>query len=168
MDNTRFASFYHSQYARLVSLAARILCDDEAARDIVSDAFEYAWIHFDELDEKTLATHLYTIVRSRSVDQLRRRDVHDTYVEFVLTVNDEEDESQSPDRERRAREVHRVLSEMSQRTRQIFIECYVNHLHYAEVAEKLGISQVAVKKSVMQALAAFRREKHRFYSFLLF
>ena len=168
MDTTHFARFYHAQYARLVSLAAQILCDDEAARDVVSDAFEYAWRHFDEFDEKTLASHLYTIVRSRCIDQLRHRDVHDSYVQFVLVANDEEDTSHYADRERRVREVHRILSEMNERTRQIFLECYVNHLHYAEVAEKMGISQVAVKKCVMQALAAFRREKHRFNIFLLF
>jgi len=167
-DTTHFANFYHAQYARLVSLAAQILSDDEAARDIVSDAFEYAWRHFDEHDEKTLASHLYTIVRSRCIDQLRHRDVHDSYVQFILVANDEEEETTISDRERRAREVHRVLAEMSDRTRQIFIECYVNHLHYAEVAEKMGISQVAVKKAVMQALAAFRREKHRFFMILLF
>lgn len=168
MDSINFARFYHAQYGRLVSLAARILCDDEAARDIVSDAFEYVLQHFEEMEEKTLASHLYSIVRSRSIDQLRHRDVHESYVQFVLLANDEEEFSDSAARERRAREVHRVLMEMSERTRQIFIECYVNHLHYAEVAEKLGISQVAVKKAVMQALAAFRKEKQKFYSFLMF
>lgn len=153
-----FEQFYHANYSRLLSLATRLLCDEEEARDVVSDAFEYGWSHFDKESEQVLSSHLYTLVRCRCIDLLRHRQVHETYVEFMLAINSEEEAMTHLERERRIQEVQRIMGLLTERTRKIFSECYINHKHYADVAEQMGISIVAVKKAVMQALATFRKE----------
>lgn len=162
INSTVFESFYRSAYPRLYATAAQIVGDEETARDIVSDAFEYAWNHFDQIPEDHMLPYLISHVRSRSIDYLRRQQTHDSYIEFVQTITSEIDENESGIRESRAKEVHRVLNLLSPRTRTIFIECYVKRKKYAEVAEQIGISTVAVKKAIMKALDTFRREYHDF------
>lgn len=158
INSTAFEAFYRSAYPRLYATAAQILGDEESARDIVSDAFEYAWNHFDQIPEDRMLPYLISHVRSRSIDHLRRQQTHDSYIEFVQTITSEIDDNESGIREARVKEVHRVLNLLTPRTRTIFIECYVKHKKYAEVADQLGISAVAVKKAIMQALDTFRRE----------
>lgn len=51
-DSTEFELFFKTYYFRLYSYAMHIVHDDEEAKDIVYDCFEYMWNHYDDRDVK--------------------------------------------------------------------------------------------------------------------
>ena len=68
-----FELLYKTHYKELYIHALSFVRDDEEAKDIVTDVYEYVWKNFDKLDSSvSLRPFLYTLVRSRSLDFLRK------------------------------------------------------------------------------------------------
>ena len=67
---------YDATVHRLYSVAFRILKNEEAAEEAVSDAYYQAWREADRYDPSRacVLTWLLVICRSRALDALRRRD----------------------------------------------------------------------------------------------
>src|SRR3712207_3330517 len=84
MDNkASFDRMFNEWYAQMVYFAYYFINDGEVCKDIVSDAFEYLWRNFDKIEENTAKTYLYTIIRTRCIDFLRKQQIHEKYVEFA-------------------------------------------------------------------------------------
>lgn len=49
-----FELLFKEKYGVLQSYARNIIKDEEEAKDIVGDCFEYIWNHWEELDSKNL------------------------------------------------------------------------------------------------------------------
>lgn len=87
IDRSDFDKAFVRWYADLYLFALRIVKDEETGKDIVNDAFEYLWKRLDEAEESTLRTYLFTIVRSRCIDHLRKLDNQNRYVEFASSMS---------------------------------------------------------------------------------
>ncbi len=73
------SSLYERQWHVLYATALRMLSDPEDAREVVQEAFLYAWRKAESFDpsRSSAVTWLSLITRSRSVDHLRRRQHRD-------------------------------------------------------------------------------------------
>ena len=98
-DKAAFDRMFNEWYAQFVYFAYYFVNDVEVCRDIVSDAFEYLWRNYDKIEEVTAKTYLYTIIRTRCIDYLRKQNIHEEYVEFTsqLINKIKESDSQQPD-----------------------------------------------------------------------
>jgi len=85
-----FEMFFKTHYFRFYSYALHIIGNEEEARDIVSDCFEYLWKHlaYDNIDNWT--TYAYSYIRNKSIDSLRHQDVLRKYADFYFQVMEEE------------------------------------------------------------------------------
>lgn len=72
-DKATFDRMFREWYAQFFYFAYHFISDTEVCKDIVSDAFEYLWRNYDKIEEETVRTYLYTIVRTRCIDYLRRQ-----------------------------------------------------------------------------------------------
>ena len=94
-DIAAFDRMFNQWYAQFVYFAYYFVNDVEVCRDIVSDAFEYLWRNYDKIEEVTAKTYLYTIIRTRCIDYLRKQNIHEEYVEFTSQLFNKIKESDS-------------------------------------------------------------------------
>lgn len=167
MDRNSFEVLFRENFSKAYYLALRILHDDEASKDVVSDAFELVWRKLQGNDVDNVSSYLLTTVRNVCLDYIRKRDIRNRYVKASMQVT--ERMSNNPDlldvHEEKVQAIMQALEELTPRTQQIVRLCYVDHKKYREVAADLDISESAVKKHIMQALSYMRQKfrSQRFY-----
>ena len=88
MTGLLLTKMFNEWYAQFVYFAYYFINDAEVCRDIVSDAFEYLWRNYEKIEEATAKTYLYTIIRTRCIDYLRKQNIHEEYVEFTAQLTD--------------------------------------------------------------------------------
>jgi RNA polymerase sigma-70 factor (family 1) len=160
MDKVSFEQLFRDNYGKAYYLALRILHDDEASKDVVADAFELVWRRLQDSDVDKLSSYLLTAVKNVCLDYIRKQNIRNRYVQASvqavgkLSFNPEEVDLH----EEKIQTIMRSLDELTPRTQQIVTMCYVQRKKYREVAEKLGISESAVKKHIMQALSYMRQK----------
>ena len=153
-----FREYYHELYC----FAMQFLHDDDDARDIVHDAYEDVWRHFQSMEVAGARGFLYKNVRNKAIDLLRRQETRRNYAELYAKVSVPYDESSEPmELEERERIVQEVLESLNPPTKEIFIWCYVDRKHYKEVAERLNVSVSMVKKHISKALALIREKRKK-------
>lgn len=162
MDRSGFENLFRENFTKAYYLALRILHDEEASKDVVSDAFELVWRKLQGSEVDNVTSYLLTTVRNVCLDYVRKQDIRSRYVQASMQVADIM--SNNPDRvdvqEEKIKAIMQALEELTPRTQQIVRLCYVEHKKYREVATELNISESAVKKHIMQALS-YMRQKFR-------
>lgn len=157
-----FDDIFRLYYEPLFHFAHRFLIDEEDCHDVVESAFETVWAHYDTLEFDNIRHYLYTVVRSRSIDFLRREAKQSRYAEYVRLVSDD---TVSPDDAEDINEklaiARHLLAEMGPPTSDILRACYVDGKKYREVAEDMGISVSTVKKHIVKALRHIRDYRTR-------
>lgn len=156
--DTDFEQFYKENYSRFFYFTFHIVDDEEVSRDIVGDAFEYAWQFHYKADIKDWSKYMYSYLRNKSIDFIRHQVVHTKYAEYYLQMGEEESGETGDDDEEKIRDIMEILPELTPKTRLVLEECYLNHKKYHEVAEALEISESAVRKHIVQALKTIREK----------
>ncbi|MGN0282364.1 MAG: sigma-70 family RNA polymerase sigma factor [Prevotella sp.] len=162
MEHGKFESFFRANYQKAYFLALRLLRDEEASRDAVSDSFERVLNRMREnsIDFSNAESYLYVVVRNACLEHLRKQQLHNKYAKLELHQQDKACDSDMllMERERKMEEIMASLNCLPLRTRQIVKACYVERKKYREAAGEFGISESAVKKHIMQALSFLRQK----------
>ena len=149
-----FKQFFESFYAPLCLFAQKYVDDEEAALDIVQDAFVYFWEKKKcIISVNSAKSYLYKTVKNKSLNYLRsckkEKDAHLEYLESELYFRDniiEEEAYQVIYNE------IKILPPQSQRV----IELSLDGLKNNEIAEKLDISVNTVKTLKLRAFKTLR------------
>ena len=142
----------------ILLMTLRYVNDVEVCRDIVSDAFEYLWRNYEKIEESTAKTYLYTIVRTRCIDYLRKQNIHEEYVEFTSQLTDKMIESDSQCSDSRVLRIREAMKKLTPYNYRILEACYIHNKKYKEVAEELNVSVAAIHKNIVKALRILREE----------
>ena len=157
-DRAAFDKMFNEWYAQFVYFAYYFINDAEVCRDIVSDAFEYLWRSYEKIEESTAKTYLYTIVRTRCIDYLRKQNIHEEYIEFTSQVTDKMIESDSQCSDSRVLRIREAMKKLTPYNYRILEACYIHNKKYKEVAEELNVSVAAIHKNIVKALRILREE----------
>ncbi len=160
MDRIGFETLFREYFTKAYYLALRILHDEEASKDVVSDAFEQVWRKLQGSEVDNVSSYLLTTVKNVCLDYVRKQDIRNRYVQASMRVADWVSNSQDrvDVQEEKIQAIMLALEELTPRTQQIVRLCYVERKKYREVAAELGISESAVKKHIMQALSYLRQK----------
>ncbi len=159
MQTKEFEEFFKENYSKIYYLALSLLHDDETARDIVSDSFEYLFTHNSHLQVAEACNYLFVSVRHRCADYHRKQAVHQRYSSYInYTSKKVEDAIGFWEHEEQVGQILKLMEQLSPRTHDILEAHYLKGKKYSEVAVEFGISESAVKKHVMQALKFFREK----------
>lgn len=161
-DEEAFASLVRRHQAGLRRFAARILGDQEEARDIAQLAFIRAWENLSRYNPAwSFSTWLYRIASNLAIDVLRSRDSRErTHASHLRMVGN----SVRPTalKELAEGEVQRIFTELVQfltpSQRLAFVLREVEGRSTAEVAEIMGCTEATVRNHVFQARAVLRRQ----------
>ncbi len=161
-DEEAFASLVRRHQAGLRRFAARILGDQEEARDIAQLAFIRAWENLSRYNPAwSFSTWLYRIASNLAIDVLRSRDSRErTHASHLRMVGDTVRPTALADLAEG--EVQRIFAELAERLtpsqRLAFVLREVEGRSTAEVAGIMGCTEATVRNHVFQARAVLRRE----------
>lgn len=158
-ERREFELFFRENYRRFYYFAYQLVGDGEICRDIVGDAFENAWLQYQQPGDHNLMSYMYSLVHHKCVDYIRHEQVKAKYADFYLGMytensDDEVDNEVDDDIEM----IYQMLPKFTPKTQLILEMCYFKKKTYNEVAQELGISVSAVRKHIVNALKTFREE----------
>lgn len=157
-DKATFDRMFREWYAQFFYFAYHFINDAEVCKDIVSDAFEYLWRNYDKIEESTVKAYLYTIIRTRCIDYLRRQNIHEEYLEFTSQVTHKIMEADAQETDDRILHIRKAMEKLTPYNRHILEECFIQKKKYQEVARELNVSVAAIHKNIVRALRILRKE----------
>lgn len=150
------AQIKYGGYCR--SIAFSILHSHEDAEECENDTFLHAWRSIPPHKPSLLSAFLGKIARNLSIDRLRRKNTQKRGGEYALVLEETEnwlvsiEDPGSPedelDAEILASYINDFLDTVSKKARLLFIGRYWNMLSVAELSDKFGLSESAVKTSL--------------------
>lgn len=154
---------FKTHYRSLVAFSAAITDDQDAARDIVQDAFAHLWERHRDLSQphdQPVEHYLLRVVKFKSITyykrHLRIQDLRRKYAEEQQELASCNPEIVAMKREVRM-EVRELVSRCSQREQECLELKIDGDLTNAEIAEQLGITVKAVERAITSAYKRIRR-----------
>ncbi len=152
------SGLYERQWRFLYATALGLLSDPEDAREVVQEAFLYAWSKSESFDpsRSSAATWLSLITRSRSVDRLRRRQHRDR----IRSSIEQEKPSAHSDpagfervlrRERNDR-LRRAMGRLPEAQKRVLELSFFRGLSHRQIAAEVGIPLGTVKTRSLLAM----------------
>lgn len=151
----QFKALFEKYYTKLYYSSLAIVRDEDDARDIVNDVFAHIWEKHDSFEDTVNSMYLYTSIRHRSLDHLKKRKVRDNYANNYMKNNDEGFQYDDEEEER-IRQIQKVIDRMPEKTKYVLDQCYMEGKRYMEVASDIGISRDGVRKHIVKALRLLR------------
>ena len=150
---TLFAKHHNEIYAYLL----RMLREPELAADLTQDAFIKAYKNYATLEKPENArAWLYQIAHRVALDEIRRRKI----IRFFPWTGESRGSAPSAEHlvmeTRLSGDMQRALARIPERQRAALLLAELHDLTGLELAAALGVSHVAARESLRQALAAER------------
>lgn len=154
-----FDAFVEQSWDLAVGYAHAFLSRLDEARDVAQSAFVELWERHAGLDpEGSARALLLRIVRSRALDQLRRRRVRRVAAEELGRIPTRR--PTDPQAEIEARELERAVEAaircLPERRREAFVLARFHGLSHREIAEVMDVSPQTVANQISSALADLR------------
>lgn len=157
------AAFYDATASRVYSLALRMMGNRESAEEVTEDVYLQVWRRACDYDPARgkVTTWLYTLCRSRAIDQLRRRPPLVTGSEVELQeISDQGDGGADPfdtvSGLEQGSALHAALRTLGVVERQLLSLAYFKGLSHQEIAGHTGMPLGTVKTVLRKAVQALR------------
>lgn len=162
------------EYAPMLLRFARKFVSDFFAEDIVHDVFLKLWdkqiflLHDDDIRRI-----LYVAVRNACLDHLRRLNMEQDIIDYraVQLKLDELDFFEASDELFMRNDLLKVLmdkvSELPERSQEVFRMSYIEGLKAAEIADRLGVSVRTVENLLYRSLVTLRKSCSHLFVYLI-
>lgn len=160
MKEKDFERLFKEKYSVLFCFATNIIGDQEEAKDIVGDCFEYVWQHWDNFEPKALSTFMFRFVRNRCIDKTRHFSVEEQYRKNILSEALSYNESAEDDVAEKMKRVNRTIEAMPPQMRKVFEACFLEKKSYKEASAEFGVSINTIKSHIRKALQMLRSNKY--------
>ena len=144
---------FRSNYRAMLSLARRIVHDDDTAEDIVHDIFASL---LTDRPPRVTSAYLLRGVRFACLNHIRNLTVRDRLNKLYTLDTGSIADEEWPDPEDIALLNEIVDCRLSAQCRRVMRLRFTSRLTYREIAEETGMSEVAVYKYLRQALNILR------------
>lgn len=162
-----FTSIYNRYFEGIERFAFGYLKSHLEAKDVAQNVFMLLWEQRNQLNDDTnLVNYLLTLTKYQCIDQIRKLQIRNKYVEDSREYNqllmekyalESLDELQLEGKELSAI-IRKLIAELPDNCREVFVMSRFKKLKYKEIAEELGISVKAVEKKMSIALDILRKE----------
>ena len=160
-DKDAFRWVVQTHQRMLFSLALKMLCDEEEAKDLVQETFIRVWQHIREYNpERTFSTWIYAIASHLCLDRLKRanRIVAMPADELVFRRYASESDSQHRLENQEWVAIVRTMAEgLSNKQRLVFTLCQLEGLSSEETEEITGLDARQVKSNLYVARQTIRK-----------
>lgn len=172
-DQHSFGELVTRQWPQVYGTALRLTRSPEEAKDLAQDMFLKLWENRHKLPGvKNINTFIYVAARNLVMDHLEKKVLTTVNIEYLV---DYFQESNVADGQRRLefKELENAISgaiqALPEKVREVFVLHRFEGLNHAEIAKKLGISEVSSKTYIVRALKDIRQylSRHSDSTYLL-
>lgn len=153
----KFSGYFHAYYRQLCLHALRFMGNAEEAEDVVQETFTNLWDKKEQIETiQSVKSYLYTAVRNNCLTRIR--DAKPTTSLDILPPDQllpEEDQMQMERAEMEAR-IWKMIDELPERRREIFLMAKRDGMSYKEIAEQTGLTVKTVENHVFRAMQSLR------------
>ena len=159
-----FSNQFHFYYRPLCLYALRLLGNTDEAEDVVQETFAAIWEKRETLHQiESIKSYLYTAVRNNCLMKLRTKKEFDNVEELQLV--DEDTGEEAIYRAELEAKLWKMIDELPERQREIFLMAKRDGMPYKEIAEKTGLSVKTVENNVTRALKSLRHKDPKTFLF---
>lgn len=157
-DESAFNLLFEGYYVGLCFFASRYLKDLDLSRSLVQQVYVDIWIKRESIEiNKSVKSYLYSFVRNRCIDYLRKVKTSTEFSEAIHDLNqlpfrDLVEEAELNDR------INKSINNLPEKCREIFILCRFEGMKYSEIAQKLAVSVKTVEMQISVALKKIRKD----------
>ncbi|ASU32052.1 RNA polymerase sigma factor [Mucilaginibacter xinganensis] len=159
-DEHAFAEIYGRYAEQLAGFASSKLFSLEDARDIIHDLFVKLWMDRKQLQvNNNLKAYLFTLVRYRIVDKIRKNVTREEYAVMVhaLSIVHETTIEQQIAAKELQQNIEKSLDDLSPRVKEIYLLSREENLSIPDIAKQLQLSEQTVKNQLTVALRHLRQ-----------
>ena len=158
-DDNHFRDFYLKQVQAATNFAYYKCGDDEAALDLVQDAFTKIWENCSKIDFTKAKTYLFTSINNLFLNTIKHQKV---VLQYAKEAPNLDTNNQSPEylleEEEFKQKLTTAIASLSEAQREVFLLNRIDGKKYREIAELLDISQKAVEKRMSGALQILKSQ----------
>ena len=157
-DKESFNSLFHRYYSPMVRFCVRFVADADQSAEIVQDLFVKLWTGREKLVvPDSFESYMLRSVRNAAITYINRERAHaETNERIYVDESDANDPSEALQSNNLESSYRKVLATMPDKRREVFLASRYDGLKYAEIAEKLGLSQKTVEAHMSAAIKQLR------------
>lgn len=153
-DRESFNQVFRRYYSPMVRFCIRYVADSDIASEIVQDLFVKLWSNREKISFNTsFESYMLTSVRNSALTYINKERSH---AEANLRIYSEESDNTDPSETLQSNNLEesyrKILKDMPEKRREVFLASRYDGLKYSEIAEKLGISQKTVEAQMSAAI----------------
>jgi len=156
-----FDRVYELYSHKLFSFIFKILKNKAEADDIVQEVFVKIWESRHKIENyKLLNSYIFTIAYNNSIDLIRKRINNTKYLEHLknsAVINVTPNVISQIEFNELNTQTEKLISNLPERQKQVYLLHREEGLTYPEIAEKLGISKNTVENHMVKALKYLRQ-----------
>lgn len=153
-DRESFNQVFRRYYSPMVRFCIRYVADSDIASEIVQDLFVKLWSNREKISFNTsFESYMLTSVRNSALTYINKERSH---AEANLRIYSEESDNTDPSETLQSNNLEesyrKILKDMPEKRREVFLASRYDGLKYSEIAEKLGISRKTVEAQMSAAI----------------
>jgi len=160
-DILAFDQLYELYSHKLFSFVFKILKNEAEVDDIVQEVFVKIWESRNKLEDyKLLNSYIFTIAYNNSIDLIRKRISNNKYLghlKYSASINFTPTIVSQIEYNELNNQVEKLIANLPDRQKQVYLLHREEGLTYTEIAEKLGISKNTVENHMVKALKYLRQ-----------
>ena len=160
-DKDAFRWVVQTHQRMIFSLALKMLCDEEEAKDMVQETFIRVWQHIRDLDQqKSISTWIYTITSRLCIDKLRRANSVVSMPEDKLVLRrfaSDNDNQRTLENREWVSIVKTIVEGLSEKQRLVFTLIQLEGLSSAEAEQITGFDAKQIKSNLFVARQTVKR-----------
>ena len=152
-DQTAMQALYGRHHLRVYRFLLRIVRNDSAAEDLMSDVFVDVWQQASRFEERAaVTTWLLSIARFKALSSLRRRREAELDDEQAAAIEDDADTPEvTAQKSSKAEAMRACIAKLSREHAEVIQLVYYHEQSVEEVATVLGIPEATVKTRMFYA-----------------
>lgn len=157
-DRESFNKIFRRYYTPMMRFCYRFVADQDVSAEIVQDFFVKLWTGRDKLKiSSSFDSYMMSSVRNAAYTYINTQRSHnEAHLMMYTGESDETDPSDQLQSNNLEDSYRKVLATMPEKRREVFLASRFEGLKYAEIAEKLNISQKTVEAHMMAAIKQLR------------
>ena len=162
IDEKSFKQLFNDYYGALCNFAYRFVNDMDVAEDVVQEVFVRLWQKRKQLNiETNIKNYLFSSVRNKSIEKLRRLKIEDKYYKETKYINNQEvfsaaDKPEESEKYVRISKLYDSIDKLPHKCKTIFKMAKIEGMTYNEIATELEISVKTVESQMRRAFILLR------------
>ena len=164
-DQKALELLFSIYFPRLNDFSRNVVKDDGISQDIVQEVFVKVWEKKAEIESLNIEAFLFRLVRNRCIDYIKHLKVVNNRLQKIHIASKYEElyridfvgnEPYILIEQELKMKIEKIIQDLPDRCREVFMLSRINGLKNKEIAEKLDINIKNVERHLNRALQSFR------------